>query len=344
MIKKRILIVGGEGYIGSYLCNNLQYQYDILSIDLGWFTPDSWRASSRRPSAKKVTFVHGRITTDLILPIESFDAIIWVAGHSSVKMCENDFNSAYENNVVEFTGFLDEYINTYRDRRPLLIFTSSSSVYGNVDRMAIETEVDDGNIRGPYDQTMRLREIDANKTMKNGCNKIIGLRLGTVCGFSPNQREELMLNSMVHSGLTEGKIYYSNPDTKRAILDLDDLSDIIDTILDKYFDDEYQATIDDGNFAGLYNTSSYNSTVGELAEICLDTMRNRGFKVELVESDAPASPYSFHLDRSLFRKRLGFINNSITPKNTINTIIDGYLNKPSYYNFGDRNEPRHFRY
>jgi UDP-glucose 4-epimerase len=34
---KKILLIGGNGYIGSRLTHDLQYTYDLQSVDICWF-------------------------------------------------------------------------------------------------------------------------------------------------------------------------------------------------------------------------------------------------------------------------------------------------------------------
>ena len=108
----KILIIGGNGYIGTRLYNYLDFDVDV--IDTCWFC--------------KV--IEDTIVADYKTMSKAFyseyDTIILLAGHSSVKMSEADSNSCFKNNVQNFIELLDK-LTTQK-----FIYASSSSVYGSV--------------------------------------------------------------------------------------------------------------------------------------------------------------------------------------------------------------------
>ena len=89
---KKILIIGGNGYIGSYLKYNLPYL--VSTIDIGWFNNET-----------NVKIDYNSLDVSYL---SDFDSIILLAGHSSVKMCEGDISSAFNNNVVNFIRLLEK--------------------------------------------------------------------------------------------------------------------------------------------------------------------------------------------------------------------------------------------
>jgi nucleoside-diphosphate-sugar epimerase len=81
------------------------------------------------------------------------------------------------------------------------------------------------------------------------------MRQGTVCGFSPRMRLDLAMNTMFKNALSKGKISLSNHRIWRPILGLEDLCK------------GYQAALEfDAPGAEVFNISSFNTTVGELAK------------------------------------------------------------------------------
>jgi nucleoside-diphosphate-sugar epimerase len=330
----KVLVIGGEGYIGSKLMQYLEPSvFQVTSLDIGWFyNKDPSKVSHH-------SYVRGRPRD--ITYIEAWDVIVWLAGHSSVRMCENNEHSAFENNYTEFSDFLKIYNRVPKHKKPLIIFTSSSSVFGNTIELCTEDMIPKNSYSCIYDRTMRGRELCF---LSGNFDRVIGLRLGTVCGFSPNQREELMLNSMVKAAITEGKIYYSNPDTRRAILDLDELCYSIKKIIGRYASTYYIFDIENNTLSGIYNIASYNSTVGELVYQTYDTIRSLGLKVELEEVVSPPSPYSFHIDCSKLKKIVDRPAIHPTIEDTVKSIYRGYQNIKDYNYFGNRDEPIKFEY
>jgi hypothetical protein len=82
MSKSKILLIGGDGYIGSVFKQSRQ---DITSVDIGWF-------SNSEPTDMK------DITKDFL---SNFSDVVILAGHSSVMMCKGDFPSTYNNNTTK---------------------------------------------------------------------------------------------------------------------------------------------------------------------------------------------------------------------------------------------------
>ena len=79
------------------------------------------------------------------------------------------------------------------------------------------------------------------------------LRFGTVNGWSPNFRLDLMINRMVFDAVVRGEINVMNEGVHRAILDIRDLCRAV------------TALIAGEPSPGAYNLCSFNGTVGEIA-------------------------------------------------------------------------------
>jgi len=228
----RVLIIGGEGYVGSYLFNHLFKQgIDVQTV------------GNRRSDYNLL----GRIF------LSSFTHIVLLAGHSSVLRCKGPLESPWKNNVRNFKNLVEK-----TDNRQTIIYASSASVYGDKDTKPLYTEEDISiDYVNNYDLTKVSLDLLAMKYIGEGRN-IIGLRFGTVNGGSPVIRRDLMINSMVYTALFEKHITITNKHIKRPILSVRDLSRAVETMI------KNKAT------SNIFNLASFNSTVESIANIVSD--------------------------------------------------------------------------
>jgi nucleoside-diphosphate-sugar epimerase len=228
----KVLIIGGEGYVGSYLFNHLFKQgIDVQTV-------------GNRLSDYNLL---GRIF------LSSFTHIVLLAGHSSVLRCKGPLESPWKNNVRNFKNLVEK-----TDNRQTIIYASSASVYGDKDTKPLYTEEDISiDYVNNYDLTKVSLDLLAMKYIGEGRN-IIGLRFGTVNGGSPVIRRDLMINSMVYTALFEKHITITNKHIKRPILSVRDLSRAVETMI------KSKAA------SNIFNLASFNSTVESIANIVSD--------------------------------------------------------------------------
>lgn len=150
----RILIIGGEGYIGTYLNNHLISQ----GLDVQTFG-----------NRKQDYNILGREF------LSQFSHIVLLAGHSSVQCCLGSLDSPWKNNVRNFKNLVDK-----TDNRQTIIYASSASVYGanDVKRLYTEEEISVDFVNN-YDLTKVSLDLLAMKYMSEG-RRLVGLRFGTV--------------------------------------------------------------------------------------------------------------------------------------------------------------------
>ena len=273
------LIIGGNGYVGSYLYEKIEADSVDLCVsgnDLGF--------------SKKINF-------DLI-NIEEYKNIILLAGHSSVQMCEYNKKNAWKNNVTYFYNLCEKL----RDDQ-LLIYASSASVYGKKTDLCEEHQINLNPINH-YDLTKLTIDIIANKFIGDGKN-IVGLRFGTVNGYSKNIRSDLMINSMVYSYKTQGFIETANDWIKRPILGTQDLVNAIDHILKH-----------DQIHTGQFNICSFNSTVSDIANTI-----SKKVDCKIIKKENSKKVYDFKISNSKFEKIYGF-----KFKQDISSVIDSVIN------------------
>jgi nucleoside-diphosphate-sugar epimerase len=280
---KKVLILGGNGYIGSRLREVLRKNHFVKTNDICWFSHDetSDRRDYQKLSRKELA---------------EFEVIIVLAGHPSVPSCLGALYSPWLNNVTNFTNLLDKLDDQ------LVIYASSASVYGN--SKPGEQHKETNKIFVPvnnYDVTKYA--LDQQATIANLTGKrVIGLRFGTVNGYSTNLRVDVMINSMYHSVQNGRGIQVSNSHISRAMLGIEDLCCAVERCIEQ-------------PMPGIYNLSSFNATVGEIAEAV-----SRKLGAEIVDNGNTANAYDFALDTTLFEQTFDF-----TFKETPDTILNGLI-------------------
>ncbi len=238
--KKSLLVLGTEGYIGSYITPKLRERYErVTTVDIA-------------PGADIQKNYKDLSPAEIVY----YDTIILLAGYSSVPMCEQGrWYNTYVNNVRNFIEFLDMVPPDIK-----LLYASSGSVYNGL-RNANESSLLYSPIN-PYDASKVM--IDKAAAMSNLEGKTaIGLRFGTVCGKSPNQRMDLVLQRMAWNAIHKGEVNVYNPDSCRTLLSLRDLYRGVESIIDSY-------NIEPGviNLGSCHATmSTIGRTVGDLLKV-----------------------------------------------------------------------------
>lgn len=209
MINKSVLCIGSEGYIGSYIAPRLRERYSRVT------TVDIAPGADIQKNYKDLTPAE----------IVYYDTIILLAGYSSVPMCEQGrWYNTYVNNVRNFIEFLDMIPPDIK-----FLYASSGSVYNGI-RNANECSLLFSPIN-PYDASKVMIDKAAAMSNLEGKNAI-GLRFGTVCGKSPNQRMDLVLQRMAWNAIHKNVVNVYNPDSYRTLLSLRDLYRGIESIID----------------------------------------------------------------------------------------------------------------
>jgi len=138
-----------------------------------------------------------------------------------------------------------------------------------------------------YDLTKYSLDVQAEKFIKSGYN-IIGLRFGTVNGWSPNIREELMINSMTKKAIRERCISINNKTIKRPILGIGDITRAVKEIIEN-------------PKAGVYNLASFNDTVQSISDHIASSL-----DAFIEETINVSGVYDFNMSTDKFEKAYDF--------------------------------------
>jgi nucleoside-diphosphate-sugar epimerase len=295
-MSKTVLIIGGNGYIGSRLIHDLHLVYTMHSVDACWF--DSPLSTTELKDYRTLSKQE----------LSKYDAVVLLAGHSSVKMCDGPILSSWNNNINNFIDLINKL-----DKSQLLIYASSGSVYGSSNKVSVEDVPLKFKPINNYDLTKYSLDLHAQKFIKEGYN-IVGLRFGTVNGWSPNTREELMINSMTKKSLYDGEIIVSNKNIKRPILGISDLSQAVKTIIDN-------------PVSGIFNLASFIDTVENIS-LGVGNMLNSKVQETLNTTGA----YDFIMDTTKFKESYNFTFNA-----SIDSIVKELTDNFEKTRFSDRN-------
>ncbi len=149
------------------------------------------------------------------------------------------------------------------------IYASSCSVYGYTeDELFDETRPVSSNY--PYGIS-KLQGEQAAMQLADGNFSVIALRKGTISGYSPRMRFDLIINTMFKNAVREHTITVNNPSIWRPILAIEDAA----TAYTRAIEANYK-------LSGIFNIASGNYTVGEVADLVRSAVEERlAIKVDL---------------------------------------------------------------
>ena len=296
---KKILLIGSCGYIGTRLWSHLEEQYHVDGVDIEWYGNVLSRDSC------KIDFAN--LTKQ---ELSGYTHIILLAGHSSVKMSEH-MSSTLRNNVLNFTSLLEKL-----DDNQIIIYASSSSVYGDTKTREVTEEYDSFKPNNFYD--LSKHEADSYAALSGKC--FFGLRFGTVNGYSQNLRNDIMINAMTFNAVENKKIFCFNPEINRPILGIRDLCRAIEKIIDS----------GSRTNCGIYNLASFNSSVKTIAKK-VSALTNSDLEIVETPPDhitnvkLQSKAYDFLINSDKFREVFDFEFEE-TIDSIVQSLIDNYKN------------------
>ena len=244
----RILVAGGGGYIGSALIPKLlERGYDVDVVDLFWF-------GNHLPA--EVRIVHRDLFDLEVADLKEYEQVIFLAGLSNDPMAEFSPSKNFIFNAAA-PAYLCYIAKQAKVRR--YVYASSCSVYGYTENELFDEERPVSSAY-PYGIS-KLQGERAVMQLVDSDFSVIALRKGTVCGYSPRMRFDLIVNTMFKSAMKEGLIRVSNPAIWRPILSMEDACMAY-----------IRAVEASESISGIFNVASGNHTVGEVADLVRGTL------------------------------------------------------------------------
>lgn len=232
---KKILVVGGAGYVGGAVTDALAEKKAPFSVY------DSLLYEERY--LKPFEFIYGdvRDTEKLKKILPNYTHVVWLAAVVGDGAC-----ALYPEAAVEINELAVKWLAENFDGR--IIFASTCSVYGHNDKEVAEED-------GPRPLSLyATTKANAERYLLNK-NALI-LRLGTAFGLSDlfsRPRFDLLVNTLASNAVLKGKIMVFGGNQWRPNIHVKDIADAIVYGLDS-------------DIRGLYNLATQNFTVNEIAK------------------------------------------------------------------------------
>lgn len=131
-MKKRVLVTGGAGFIGSNFCNLNKERYDIVALD-------NFLLGDRDNLDNDIEFIEGDACRKADLDkAGSADYVVHFAGSSSAPMfMQNGIAEPYINSIASFARVLDWAAEQGVTK---VLYASTSSLYGNNPLPLVESQ------------------------------------------------------------------------------------------------------------------------------------------------------------------------------------------------------------
>jgi nucleoside-diphosphate-sugar epimerase len=263
---QRILVAGGAGYIGSVLVPRLlERGYRVRVLDRLYFGRDSLAAVEDR-----IELVVADVRDIPSSALDDVDGVINLSGLSNDPTAEFNPEANWQMNAIATETLGRECVSRNIER---YIFASSCSLY---DGLPPGMHSEDAEVwpRAAYATSKRYGEERLLELAEDGLCPVI-LRNGTVYGWSPRMRFDLVVNTFVKDALLGGALkLHAGGWMWRPLVDICDCADAMIAC--------YEAPAEKVR-GEIFNVVHSNYQIRELAMIVAGSVQLAGRRVTLEE-------------------------------------------------------------
>jgi len=284
---KKIFITGGAGYVGSVLTPYLINKGHIITVF------DLMLYGNTLKKGKNLNIIKGDIRNTELLKeaIKGNEIVIHLACISNDPSFELNPTLGKEINLDAFTPLVEISKNLGVKK---FIYASSSSVYG----VKIEKNVN---------ENMSLEPLTDYSKFKADCEKIlfkykskdfvtVTLRPATVCGYSPRQRLDLVVNILTNLAYHNREITIFGGDQLRPNIHIQDMVRAYELFIN----------MENEKINGkIFNIGFENLTVNQLAS---EVQKVIGSDVKIKKIPTNDNR-SYHISSKKIQDELGFVTN-----------------------------------
>ena len=255
-MKKKIIITGGLGYIGTEICklySGVSWHHQIIVIDNRFI---SERVNQIRNW--NMEFIQGDILDKNLINnyFKDADVVHHLAGITDVPRTKSEASTTQDKKIKEVGEQGTQNILDAISNKCKIIFPSTHVVYEGIDE--IKTAIKENEITKPVLSYSSSKAINEEQLKKSGKNYII-LRLGSVYGYSTDSmRIDIMPNLFSKISSQDGtlKLFAGG----RQIKSLVPLIDVARCF--KFMEEKNEIKSE------IFNLTKETVTVKEVAEIC----------------------------------------------------------------------------
>ena len=324
----RVLVTGGGGYIGAVLCRQLlEAGHAVVVLDrLFW---------GRAPLAGlDVEILQGDIRAFDDAWLFGVDAVCHLAGLSNDPTAEYNTGANWEMNAGGTERLVAACVAQGIRR---FTFASSASVY---DSEASSQEVSHSPVmcdettavapRGAYSISKKYAEDVVLRAASDAFVPVI-FRQGTVYGYSPRMRFDLVVNTFVKDAIVRRRLFLHGGGWMwRPLVDVEDVAAVHVMAL--------EAPIECIR-GEIFNVLEENYQIRQLAMLVAGSLGlvEPPIRVELKEETLPALVRNYRMSNAKLSTRLGF-----TPSRTVLESIENMLSRLPLDRVDDYGDPRYY--
>ena len=299
---RNILVSGGAGFVGSVLVPKLVKKgYRVRVFDTFWFwnSSEEFLHETGLKEYSNIELVKGdlRNLPDVRKAVQGIDTVIQLACISNDPSSKIDPEFTHSINYNGNINIIDaaKQVNVNR-----FIYASSSSVYG----IKKEPRVTESMKLEPLTQYSELKVEIEHYLLNKLSNTFKGmiLRPSTVCGYSPRQRLDVVVNILTNFAVNKGKIKVFGGSQLRPNIHIEDMTNLYVQLV--------EADIDTSN-RKIYNAGWENLSVMEIAQQVKQVVGE--VEIETVPTD---DIRSYHISSDKITYELGF-----TPKKKVKDAV-----------------------
>lgn len=292
--KQTVLVTGGAGYVGAVLVPRmLEEGYAVRVLDLFLYG----EVLAAHP---QLSLVRGDLRDRALVAeaLKGCDTVIHLACISNDPSYELDPDLGRSINYDAFRPLLEECKAAGIGR---FIYASSSSVYG----VKSEERVTEDLSLEPLTDYSKFKAL-CEEILEEYADAftICTLRPATVCGYSPRQRLDVIVNILTNHAVNRGKILVFGGAQARPNLHIQDMVDAYLNVLAQPAEKIHRK---------VYNVGGVNHLVSEIAEMVRKAVGDQ-VEIEVRPSD---DNRSYRIDSGRIRDELGFV-----PRRTVLDAVE----------------------